>query len=309
MLVGGCDPKPQPSPVAASASSTSIFNMHAARSAVPEPTVSGAPIPIRDVEAALNPNKLAPYDGPTGTIEGTVRMSGDAPSDVTLKLPTACTGAEETYGRLFREGKNRAAADVLIAVTGYQAYLPVKEQAVPVKIEKCAFSARTFTMTFGQRMEVENLDETNSFIPVLHGSRYTAFAVAVPKGRGETVIASDPVKLYPHRVGQYELADNMNRPWMSADVFVLKYPTHTVTGLDGRFRIEGVPVGDVQVDALLPSVDLSGTKKATVKAGETTKVDFVLTFDQTKYDGKTRPHPIGSASAASSALPKVPLVK
>jgi hypothetical protein len=312
MLVGGCDSKPRPTPVAASASSTSLFNMYAARSAVPEPTVSGAPIPVRDVEAALNPRKLAPYDGPTGTIEGTVRMSGDAPSEVALKLPVACMGAEGTYGRLFREGKNRAAADVLVAVTGYEAYLPVKQEAVQVKIEKCAFSARTFTLTFGQRMEVENLDETNSFIPVLHGSRYTAFAVAVPKGRrGATEIASDPVKLYPHRVGQYELADNMNRPWMSADVFVLKYPTHAVTGVDGHFRIEGIPVGDVQVDALLPSVDASGTKKATVKAGETTKVDFVLAFDQSKYDGKTRPHPIGSISApaASSSVPKVPLVK
>ena len=311
MLVGGCDARPRPTPVAASASSTSIFNLNAARSAVPEPTISGAPIPIRDVEAALNPRKLAPYDGPTGTIEGTVRMSGDTPSEVALKLPATCMGAEGTYGRLFREGKNRAAADVLVAVTGYEAYLPAKENAVHVTIEKCAFSARTFTMTFGQRMEVENLDETNSYIPVLHGSRYTAFAVAVPKGRrGEAVIASDPVKLYPHRVGQYELADNMNRPWMSADVFVLKYPTHTVTGLDGQFRIEGIPVGDVQVDALLPSVDVSGTKKVTVKEGKTTKVDFVLTFDQTKYDGKTRPHPIGAASAsAASSVPKVPLVK
>jgi len=229
-----------------------------------------------------------------------VRIAGDPAPEVPLTLPASCTGAERTYGRLFREGENRAAADVLIAVTGYRAYIPVRGQAVTVTIKDCAFSARTFSMTFGQHMEVENLDETNSYIPVLQGSRFTAFSVAVPKGREGKPIKSDPVRLYPHRVGQYELADNMNRPWMSADVFVLKYPTHTVTGIDGRFRLEGIPVGDVQVDALLPSADLSESKKITISAGKTTELDLVLRFDQKTNRGKTRPHPIQSAAASST---------
>lgn len=299
--VGSCKTNPDPSKSTSPSLSanTEVRGPAVVRSVTPQPTVTSAPIPKSQVEAAVNPTKLPPYDGPTGIVEGTVRMAGDPPPEVELRLPVKCMGAGGTYGRLYRQGDDREAADVLVAVTGYKGYVPEKEEAVPVTIEDCAYSARTFALTYGQRLEVRNEDEHNSFIPILHGSRYTAFMVAVPKG--------DPVKLYPHRVGQYELADNMNRPWMSADVFVLKYATHDVTGLDGRFRIEGIPVGEVRIDALHPGIDVTEGKNVKVKEGEVTEVDFVLSFDAEKYHGKTQSHPI--APAPSSSVPKVPPVK
>ncbi len=293
----GCKPDASSSRPAPAASEEEIWKrLDAPRSAQPQPTISGAPIPVAEAEAILNPTKLPPYKGPSGIVEGTVRISGDPPPDVPLTLPPNCMIAEGTYGRLFREGKDRTLADALVAVTGYEAYLPAKEQAVKVNIDGCAFSGRSFFMTFGQRMEVQNLERKNSYIPVLHGSRYTAFAVAVPLG--------DPVKLYPHRVGQYQLADNMNRPWMTADVFVVKYSTHDVTGIDGKFRIEGIPVGEMRVNALLPVADVADEKIVTVKDGEVTTVDFVLPFDRAKHEAKMRPSP-----PPSSSVPVVPPVK
>ena len=299
MSVGGCktDSNPSKSSAPALSKNTKITLPAVGRSAKPEPTVSAAPVPVERVKAAVNPSNSPPYEGPTGAVEGTVRMAGDEPPEVPLRLPPSCTGAKRTYGRLFREGAKRAAADVLVAVTGYDGYVPEKDEAVKLTISDCAYSVRTVAMTFGQRLEVRNLDDKNSFIPVLQGARYTAFMVAVPKG--------DPVKLYPHRVGQYDLVDNMNRRWMSADVFALKYATHDVTGFDGRYRIEGIPVGEVKVHAMQPQVNLTAHEKVTVKEGETVKVDFVLTFDEDAYDGKTRPR----KPAPSGSGPKIPLVK
>jgi hypothetical protein len=295
--VVGCKPDASSSGPAPVASEDEFWKrVNAARSAQPQPTISGAPIPVAEADAILNPDKLPPYAGPSGIVEGTIRISGAPPPDVPLKLPSGCMIAEGTYGRLFREGKDRTVADVLVAVTGYEAYLPAKDQAVKVNIDGCAFSGRTFAMTFGQRMEVQNLERKNSYIPVLHGSRYTAFAVAIPLG--------DPVKLYPHRVGQYQLADNMSRPWMTADVFVLKYTTHDVTDIDGKYRIEGIPVGEMRVNALLPVADIVDEKIVTVKDGQVTTLDFVLPFDRAKYEAKVRPSP-----PPSSSVPVVPPVK
>jgi len=298
--VGGCKTESSPTSTAPALSqNTEVKGLRPVPQPKPKPTVEGAPIPIEQVEAAVNPTKLPAYTGPTGIIEGTVHIKGDQAPEVPLKLPPACMGAERTYGRLFREGDHRTAADVLIAVTGFEGYVPETEEAEAVTIDNCAYSTRTIAMTFGQHLEVKNLDAKNSFIPVLQGSRFTAYMVAVPKG--------SPVKLYPHRVGQYELVDNMNRSWMSADTFVLKYATHVVTGLDGHFRLEGIPAGEVKVNALLPAINATEGKKITVKAGETTKVDFVITFDKTKFDGKTSPRPI--VPPGDSSTPLVPPVK
>src|SRR5882672_4339659 len=44
------------------------------------PLASGIPVPLAKVEAALNASHRPPYDGPTGAVTGTVRMTGDLPT-------------------------------------------------------------------------------------------------------------------------------------------------------------------------------------------------------------------------------------
>jgi hypothetical protein len=302
LCVGGCDttpssntttsasskpisPQPNPATLRTPASSTQKIKT--------VPMVPGMPLPVASVDANVNPRKLPPYAGPTGGVEGTIKMRGDRPESVALDLPPACEGARPTYEKSYREGPARTVADVMVAITGYDAYVPAKGEAARVIIDQCAFSTRTVVATFGQRVEVSNIDAKNSFVPVLLGAPSTSMMVAVPNG--------DPVRLYPLHVGQYVLADNMDRAWMRADVIVLKYATHAVTGLDGHYRIEGIPVGEVDVDAFLPSIDVTaGRKKVTITEGQTTKVDLVL--ESTK---KAEP----PAVSASASGPKVPPVK
>ena len=52
----------------------------------------------------MNPAHLAVYDGPTGSLEGTVRIDGPpAPAKTGVDF-SACPDAEKMYGKLFREG-------------------------------------------------------------------------------------------------------------------------------------------------------------------------------------------------------------
>jgi hypothetical protein len=227
-------------------------------------------VPDAAVEQALNPEHEKPYSGPVGHVKGTVRASGDAPpirADVLAKIPQdKCADARAFYGKLFREGPNRELGDVLVAVTGYKGYLPPQGATKNVVIRGCAFEARTIALVFGQTLSVFNKGG-ETFIPELRGARSAALIVAVPGG--------DPVKLFPDRVGQYELVDR-SREFARADVYVLKYPTVSVTGIDGAFSITGIPPGEVLVSALVPPTGQTAQQRVTIVAGETKTVDLVI---------------------------------
>lgn len=298
--LGACKSDPQPTSAEPAASShADLIGPDAGRMRLlpglkqryrPAPLASAIPIPAASVDDSVNPKKLPPYSGPTGAVEGVIHFSGEKPTEAPLQVPETCTGAAEMYGKSFREGPGRAAADALVAVTGYDGYVPAPGPNVRVEMEGCAYDRRTVAVTYGQRIEMLNDDGKSSYMPLLIGENAPAHMVAVPHG--------DPVKLYPSRVGHYLLGDEMNRPWMRADVYVLKYATFAVTGLDGRFKIEGIPVGKVKVSAdvpwIVPAIDK--TVDATVEAGKTTRVDFTLEVHKTP-------------AAPSASAPPQPTVK
>jgi len=261
------------------------------------PTASGIPLPAASVEAAINPTHAPPYSGPTGTIEGVVHVSGDQAPKRVLSIPFECGEAYATYGKAFREGNGRTLADVMVAVTQYQGFVPAASDVYPVTIHGCAYDKRTLALAFGQRIEVRNADAAQLFLPVLVGADLAAQNMAVPKG--------DAVRLYPLKIGHYVLADGMERTWMYADVFVVRYATHTVTGLDGHYRLTGIPVGKVKVSAYLPAIDVGlhpdvGTQNPSVehevevKVGETSKLDFVIPYKAPKAPPKSVSRPEGA---------------
>jgi len=284
LLVGACrspeskkDADPAPSGTETSAGEAAP----AASGSASAPSVSAlapAPIPRERVQAVVNPKGVAAYAGPAGTVEGIVRIEGPEAPKLDLKIPTACGDALATYSKLFREGTGRTLADALVTVTEYEGYVPSKREVTTVPIRGCAYDTRTIAMTFGERLEVANRDTRFSYLPQLHGSRHAVDVVAVPKG--------DPVRLYPTEVGRYVLGDGMARHWMQADVFVLKYSTHDVTGLDGKFRIENVPVGKARVTAYLPALDVAVDREVEVKEGEPTVVELTLRHEPKKDGGK-----------------------
>jgi len=275
--LGACKSKPSPSPAAVGSV------------ALPAPIASSLPIDPKIVSAAVNGNNEAPYAGATGTISGIITVSGDPPPDMpeaVAGIPSDCASAKEIYGKLFREGPGRGLADVVVGVTGYKGYLPEESPAQIADANGCAWNSRTYVLTFGQSLDVRSRD-SRAYVPDLMGARLKAQLVAVPRG--------DAIHLYPEQPGRYQLTDSM-RLFMMAEVLVVKFPTHAVTGLDGRYVIPRVPVGKVKVSALLPTTMAQAEKEVEVHAGELVDVPLTLSFDRKAWDARRS----GTAAPAPS---------
>ena len=256
---------------------------------LPAPIASSLPIDPKIVSATVNGNGEAPYAGATGTIGGTITISGDPAPDmpeITAAIPADCEGAKEMYGKLFREGANRALADVVVGVTGYSGYLPEDAPAQLADATGCAWNSRTYVLTFGQSLDVRSRD-SRPYVPDLLGAKLKAQLVALPRG--------EAIHLYPEQPGRYQLTDSM-RIFMMAEVLVVKFRTHAVTGVDGRYVIPRVPVGKVKVSALLPVTQAHIEKEVEVHAGELVDVPLTLTFDRKAWDARRTGSPAPATS-------------
>jgi hypothetical protein len=232
-------------------------------------------IPSAYIEAALNPGHEKPYSGPIGTVRGVLHVAGDPAPELPevladiAKSKDKCEAARAFYGKLFREGPGRELADALVAVTNYKGFVPPRGDAKVVTARGCTFESRTIAMSFGQRLEVKNRG-SEAVVPSLSGTPQAALVVAFPGG--------DSVKLFPTHPGEFLLQDQTH-PFATAHVFVLKYPTTAVTGIDGTFEIADIPAGDAVVSAYLPTTQGRASAPVKVVAGEVTKVDLTIQFD------------------------------
>ena len=281
---GGCKQKAKTEPVAVGSAT------------LPAPVASALPIDPKEVSAVVNPKGEAPYSGPTGTIRGIVTVSGDdAPvqTEILSRISADCAAAKEFYAKPFREGPGRTLADVVIGVTGYQGYLAEDTPSQVADASGCAWNARTYVLTFGQSLDVRSRD-SRPYVPDLMGANLKAQLVAVPRG--------GVIHLYPETPGRYALTDSM-RLFMMADVLVVKFPTHAVTGIDGQFVVPHVPVGKVTVSALLPATLAQSSKEVEVHAGESVEVKFDLPFDRKAWEaarGGSAKAPAAGASNSSA---------
>src|SRR5690606_22961194 len=106
----------------------------------------------------------------------------------------------------------------------------------------------------------------------------------------------------PKKPGRYQLVDSM-RLYNVAEVYVLPYATATVTKANGTFELKGIPVGEVQINALLPQTESTEGKTVTVEAGKVTEVTFELPFDRAAYDKKPKPTPLDELPAPGDPRP------
>lgn len=235
-------------------------------------TLNATPIPTASVAAAVNPDSLPAYSGPTGSVEGVVTVTGDRALPAAGMDFSRCAEASSTWGHAFREseqGKSaaRLLADAIVVVTGYKGfYLPEKEEAKVIRIEKCAYTTRVLTMTYGQRLEVKNT--TNDFwTPFLEPQTNIVLMMATPKG--------DPVKIYPKKPGHFLLLDR-DRKYASVDVYAFLHPLHGSTDVAGHYRIDGLPVGKVKVSTTHSQIDANAEAELTVSEGVVHRVDLSI---------------------------------
>jgi hypothetical protein len=283
VLAAGCERR-QPSSTApassaAVASAAPTAPASSAAQAVPADAGAGplSPIPKEMVEKALNPEHLPVYDGPTGSVEGTIFVTGPASPDLPVDT-TQCPAALDTYGKVFREGVPatpggpRPLADAVVIAVGYSGhYLAEKNPSESVTInERCGYPTRTIAMTFGQSLEISNASKF-PFAPMLDTAPSMAVMMTAPGGAG------DPVRIYPRLPGHSILTDMM-QPFVQEDVYVLRHPLHAVSGLDGHYRIDGIPVGAMSIAAQHLGVRSQGHAPVTVEAGVVQKLDLTLVY-------------------------------
>jgi hypothetical protein len=273
-LLGSCKnsaPAPTYAPVDASPESAGP-----APSATAQAVESG--LSREQIQGFVNPAHLPPYQGPTGSIEGTITIKGDPPPDSKGRDYAKCPAGELAYSKLFREGPPRAdgsrpLADALVAVTGYSgAYIPETRPARVVAIEDCALTSRAIDVTIGQPLEVVNKMKDKIFAPSFLQQPSPVALVAAPQG--------DPVRLYPQAPHPYTLYDRFGSgsSYLTGDVYVLVQPLHAVTDLEGHYRIDGVPVGKLKVSALLGVVQRQAETTVEVTPNVVQKVDLELTY-------------------------------
>jgi hypothetical protein len=242
------------------------------------------------VQPVVNPKKLKPYAGKTGTVRGVVRATGDpAPlmPEILKKMDADCTDSRVTFGTLFREGPGRQLADVLVAVTAYEGYVPAREVDVKVRAKGCAWPARTIAMTFGQRLSIDGADN-RPYVPEILGQPMPAQLFVLP--------TAPPVELPPKKPGRYKLVDSM-RLFNVSELFVLAYSTMDVTDQQGTFEVTGIPVGKVKVNAFLPQTGAVSSQEIVVEADKVTELSFELAFDLQEYEKKEKPVPLDELPA------------
>jgi hypothetical protein len=291
LAVGGCK-KDSP----ASDADAANGQLADATAVAPSAPAHGTPMPLASIEQFVNPKKLPAYQGPTGSIEGTISVTGDPSPPVDVDVH-GCPGADRVYGKLFREGPpthdgGRAVADAIIGVTGYAGfYIPERNEARTVTIDDCA-PPRVIDMTVGQRLEVKN-NTNQMWAPALEQAQLPALMVATP--------GSEAVRLYPPRPGHFVLIDKLAHTYARSDVWVLMYPLHAVSDLQGHFRIDGVPVGKMTVSARLTTISQEASKEVEVLANVVQKVDLSVHY--------AAPKDAGAPAAKADAGRVVPVIK
>lgn len=278
-------------------SSGASTSASASASAVPAPVASGVPFDPKTLSAMVNPDGKPEYAGPTGAVEGRIVATGDPPIDqpeIAAQIPDSCASARPFYSKVFREGEGRALADVLVSVIGYHEYIPAREPAQRFVAKDCAFDTRTIALTLGQRLEVVSGDR-QAYVTDLLGEHGQAQIIATPGGK---VAATH----YPTKAGRFVLIDNI-KLFMTAEVLVLKYATVTVTRLDGKYRIAGLPPGDLTLSAFLPATGGTVQKPIKIAADKTVTLDLEIPFDATAYRKALAAQRDGGAPGGTSAPP------
>jgi hypothetical protein len=239
--------------------------------------VNVLPIPSASVAKMVNPGNLPAYSGPTGSVEGTVLIKGDPPPDLEGLDFSKCPSAAPQYKKLFREVAGpkegaRPVADAVVAVIGYSGFfVPEKNEAKKITFAECDFPTHSITLTFGQRLEVENKTRM-VFAPALEEAPSPALMIAPPELRG------DPVRIYAPKPGHYTLVDRMGATYLKTHVYVMLHPLHAVSSVEGKYRIDGVPVGKLEVHARLPQIQVEAKQPVEIAAGVVQKVDLVLEY-------------------------------
>ncbi len=174
----------------------------------------------------------------TGTIRGTVRLSGSAPAPRVItvdKNPEVC-------------GESLNARDVMVS-GGNVAYAVASVEGVAgdpgereytLANEGCMFDPPVLATTAGGTLLVTNQDDVlhNTHLNMVRGTRTRTVGNWALSRKGAEITADRPLR----RAGRIEVECDAHS-WMHAQIVIFDHPYFAVSGADGAFEISDVPVG------------------------------------------------------------------
>ncbi|MFO0666997.1 MAG: carboxypeptidase-like regulatory domain-containing protein [Polyangiaceae bacterium] len=236
-----------------------------------------------------NPDNLPTYSGPTGTIEGSVYVVGDAQGTLDAPFGTCDTpAARAMHGPIFRDERpaelkmsptaKRPLLDAVVGVTDYgKFFIPVPKEPAVLTIKDCAYDRRTVVAMLGQQIHVRNEDTPaphHYYGPQMAGLKTSTIRIVAPK--------TDPIVFFPEEPGRFAIVDTVDHRYMRVETFIAMNPLTSTTAALGKYRIPNVPVGKVKAHAMHPAFLNASKDKAEatvdVREGQTTTQDFVLTY-------------------------------
>ena len=206
-----------------------------------------------------------------GAVAGRIRVVGEVPP----LPPHEVYKHKETCGVTVPDerilvGENGALANVVVYLKEVWAGKPI-DVRTPVILDNknCAFLPHVLSATVGQTLEIHNSD------PFLHDAHArigprTLFNRAIMHGKSARERLREP--------GLAQINCNVRHTWMQAYLFIAAHPYHTVTSVDGKFKIDQVPPGKYQLHVWHEMLG-SSEREITVDAGGTTTVDFELSAE------------------------------
>lgn len=211
--------------------------------------------------------RTAVYDpaAPSGAARGRVTYTGEPPAaqNVRMAADPYCDRANPGGKKLSRVdvGADGGVAGVLVRVSGGMREMQYELPAGVVLLDQvgCSYVPRVLAVRVGQGLEIRNSDATLHNVHAMP-EESKGFNLGMPsQGMTTTRKFSRPEVFVRIKCDVH--------PWMSAHVAVLDHPFFAVTDAQGRFRIDGLPAGTYELEAVHPHLG-SLVRSIEVKAGD-----------------------------------------
>jgi hypothetical protein len=142
------------------------------------------------------------------------------------------------------------------------------DTALSLSSASCQLSPHVLGLQKGQKVILRNEDGVDHMIRV-ERSASPAIQEVLPASGGEKTLTPEAVEL----LAPVTCAEH---PWMRSTLWVIDHPYFAVSDGAGSYRIEGVPPGTYAV-AIGHETFRGLGKLVEVKAGETSRLDFLVT--------------------------------
>ena len=213
--------------------------------------------------------------GPTGTIRGTVTLTGDAPEMPKLRRGVDAVCAKtEMRAETVVAGDGGELANVFVRVKDDSFEAPPPDEPAVVDQVECMYRPRVQGAVAGQKLEIRNSDSTMHNVHAREMEMGAASGSSTLFNQGQPASGPAIVK----SAGGFDIAELSCdvHAWMKGYVIVSGHPYFATSGEDGSFVIDSVPVGTLTLETWHEHYG-SKTTEVTVEEGETAEAS--LSYD------------------------------